>query len=114
MSRVIAVLLVVASVDARAFRSPDENAKTLKDQVTGSPVFRQKVEAMCRGAGEECNQRVTNKLFCQLLERSRPDHDALVDCPASNPYEVFGVGGPLTHLHEDEAPVETDKLKSFH
>merc|ERR1719482_2153652 len=21
---------------------------------------------------------------------------------------------PLTHLHEDEAPVETDKLKSFH
>jgi hypothetical protein len=21
---------------------------------------------------------------------------------------------PLAHLHEDEAPVETDKLKSFH
>ena len=21
---------------------------------------------------------------------------------------------PLSHLHEDEAPVETDKLKSFH
>merc|ERR1719487_1009850 len=33
---------------------------------------------------------------------------------AYNDAHHYRAGNPLTHLHEDEAPVETDKLKSFH
>ena len=27
---------------------------------------------------------------------------------------IARLGNPLTHLHEDEAPVQTDKLESIH
>jgi hypothetical protein len=33
---------------------------------------------------------------------------------AYNDAHHYRAENPLTHLHEDEAPVETDKLKSFH
>lgn len=33
---------------------------------------------------------------------------------AYNDTHHYRAENPLTHLHEDEAPVETDKLKSFH
>ena len=33
---------------------------------------------------------------------------------AYNDAHHYRAENPLAHLHEDEAPVETDKLKSFH
>ena len=33
---------------------------------------------------------------------------------AYNDAHHYRAENPLSHLHEDEAPVETDKLKSFH
>ena len=42
---------------------------------------------------------------------ARPETQAI---DAYNDAHHYRAENPLTHLHEDEAPVETDKLKSFH
>jgi hypothetical protein len=42
------------------------------------------------------------------------DTTTQVTCPRNTKAHHYRAENPLAHLHEDEAPVETDKLKSFH
>jgi hypothetical protein len=193
--------------------------ESLLDSVVAAPVFKDKVQAVCKDKLQGCESKATRGLFCQLLERSKPDmakahcgsdapavheapafiqvrqqkapeddlakemthdlemnfnkiapfgkedtakelqdhaaktQDTLVDAvenaevaeikravfraltrlraatikefdtiarletqaiDAYNDAHHYRAENPLTHLHEDEAPVETDKLKSFH
>ncbi len=40
--------------------------------------------------------------------------DKITNSQAHFDLHATGAENPLTHFHEDEAPVETDKFKSFH
>jgi len=204
--------IAFAFVGAALGVAPDLQA--LQAQVTGSQVFKDKVAASCKGKGAGCEAEASEKLFCELMKRSKPemagaacgtgahtafvqvavhkapeddlakemthdlemnfnkiapfgkedtakelqDHaaktqDTLVDAvenaevaeikravfraltrlraatikefdtiarletqaiDAYNDAHHYRAENPLAHLHEDEAPVETDKLKSFH
>jgi hypothetical protein len=216
--------IVGLSFAALASAGPDsanDGYESLRASVTSSEVFKQKVTKSCNGAGArqaQCELSAEEGLFCELLQRSKPelathhcsphmapvlaqvsverhvnnapedelakemthdlemnfnkiapfgkedtakelqDHaaktqDTLVDAvenaevaeikravfraltrlraatikefdtiarletqaiDAYNDAHHYRAENPLAHLHEDEAPVETDKLKSFH
>jgi len=197
------------------------DVQALKTQVLKSQVFKEKIAQVCGAAVLQCQSKAEDALFCQLLQRSKPDvavrecggasatpiapamvqlsayhrltgpedelaeemthdlemnfnkiapfgkedtakelqdhaaktQDTLVDAvenaevaeikravfraltrlraatikefdtiarletqaiDAYNDAHHYRAENPLAHLHEDEAPVETDKLKSFH
>eukprot|EP00929_Paragymnodinium_shiwhaense_P007267 TRINITY_DN1111_c0_g2_i2.p2 TRINITY_DN1111_c0_g2~~TRINITY_DN1111_c0_g2_i2.p2 ORF type:complete len:229 (-),score=90.53 TRINITY_DN1111_c0_g2_i2:8-694(-) len=226
-SAVIAAAVVASAGATNLRRSPDVDVESLKAQVMNSETFQKKVQMECHSPGEyterqqkECEEYRGNKIFCALLQRSKPelfqehcsagpkpaaafaqvaektvrkaapeddlakemthdlemnfnkiapfgkedtakelqDHaaktqDTLVDAvenaevaeikravfraltrlraatikefdtiarletqaiDAYNDAHHYRAENPLAHLHEDEAPVETDKLKSFH
>eukprot|EP00403_Amphidinium_massartii_P031934 CAMPEP_0178433348 /NCGR_PEP_ID=MMETSP0689_2-20121128/32857_1 /TAXON_ID=160604 /ORGANISM="Amphidinium massartii, Strain CS-259" /LENGTH=226 /DNA_ID=CAMNT_0020055369 /DNA_START=101 /DNA_END=781 /DNA_ORIENTATION=+ len=218
----IFIALLSISAGVKVFGVDDITA--LRHKVASSEVFQAKLNQTCSGVSESqkelCTAQATNALFCQLVERSKPDlaqaacgspqgeaapafvqlssqaflsapeddlakemthdlemnfnkiapfgkedtakelqdhaaktQDTLVDAvenaevaeikravfraltrlraatikefdtiarletqaiDAYNDAHHYRAENPLAHLHEDEAPVETDKLKSFH
>jgi len=57
-------------------QSPEKDSITaLKEQVQSSEVFQKKVSALCEKASDQasCSEKATDALFCQLLQRSKPE-----------------------------------------
>merc|ERR1719311_810164 len=67
-------LLVCSAGRLRAPSADDEITK-LKQAVTGSDSFQKKVQTTCEKAQnqEACRADATTALFCQLLQRSKPE-----------------------------------------
>jgi len=67
-------LLSTASAAGFLRQTPDSVA-ALKAQVQNSEVFQKKVSVLCQRAADQaaCNKKATDGLFCQLLERSKPE-----------------------------------------
>merc|ERR1719313_2653573 len=70
-------LLVIAAFGLIA---ADVDFETLKKTVTSSSTFQQKVVDSCKqndlvhdGNDANCHKDATEKLFCELLQRSKPD-----------------------------------------
>ena len=62
----------------------------------------------CGGALRGCRNQARGLLS---IDAARLETQAI---DAYNDAHHYRAENPFTHLHEDEAPVETDKLKSFH
>jgi len=80
MRYVIAVTFaILATANASFLRSAPANVsdtvETLKGQVEKSEVFQKKVDALCQKASNQaaCGAKAKDALFCQLLQRSKPD-----------------------------------------
>jgi len=58
------------------------------------------------------NQQRTDRFDTQEFDTIARLETQAID--AYNDAHHYRAENPLAHLHEDEAPVETDKLKSFH
>jgi len=69
---VLAVLSIGACATRVRLRGPTDvvDMKALKSQVFASRVFEDKVAQLCKGATEDCAERTSDMLFCQLLKRS--------------------------------------------
>jgi len=73
------------SCSAGRLRAPADNEiQKLKQAVTGSKAFQQKVQNSCAQAKnkDQCAADATQNLFCQLLQRSKPEVAKKADCPA--------------------------------
>jgi len=77
----VVVLMLLPSISCATFirtaqrEVPDSlDIKRLHDRVTNSLAFREQVGDICNSAVDEleCTQNTEEKLFCQLLEKSRP------------------------------------------
>jgi len=74
-----AVFLALASVTAANAASflgaPANSMDSMRGQVERSEVFQSKVAALCEHAPDQakCRVKATDALFCQLLQRSKPD-----------------------------------------
>jgi len=85
------IFLGFLSCSAGRLRAPtaDDEIQKIKEQVSGSQAFQEKVQGTCReGKGEslaECKANATEKLFCQLLQRSKPELAKKSDCPGAKP-----------------------------
>lgn len=64
-----------ASLAIKRVAPADMEFNVLRSSVLGSKVFEDKVSNMCKseGARNNCHERATSALFCELLERTRPD-----------------------------------------
>merc|ERR550514_2386429 len=68
------------AIAALGLVSAQVDFETLKQSVTGSTTFQQKVVDSCKqndlvhdGNDVNCHKEATEKLFCELLQRSKPD-----------------------------------------
>jgi hypothetical protein len=65
---------------------PPMDVAALKAKVQGSEVFQQRVQALCQKAPsdsqEACASKTADTLFCQLLQRSKPDQVSQAGCEA--------------------------------
>merc|ERR550514_2014015 len=68
------------AIAALGLVSAQVDFETLKQSVTGSTTFQQKVVDSCKqkdlvhdGNDQNCHKEATEKLFCELLQRSKPD-----------------------------------------
>merc|ERR1719356_1005333 len=73
---VLSAILGAQGRDAVGRNSPDYLA-ALREQVAHSPVFQEKLTALCKGAADAgpCVARAQGMLFCRLLTRARPQTD---------------------------------------
>merc|ERR1719265_1149505 len=92
MTSYVAVLALatLALADAAGFLGTGDSSTgsifAIKDQVQHSEVFQRKVAALCARASRQdaCNAKVSDALFCQLLQRSKPEV-AAEQCGAAKP-----------------------------
>jgi len=77
---VVLAVAALATASALTFlQSPDAKEESsisaLKEQVEQSDVFQKKVAVLCQKASNQaaCSVTATDKLFCQLLQRSKPE-----------------------------------------
>jgi len=68
----VALTLVVVALGSQ-LRGPANDFQTLKDHVVTSQTFKDKVAQSCKGQGADCASKATGAIFCQLLQRSKPD-----------------------------------------
>merc|ERR1719265_1931893 len=71
-------LAMLATASASGFlQSPPEpsDVSALKEQVSNSEVFQKKVSVLCQQSTDQaaCSAKTTDALFCQLLQRSKPE-----------------------------------------
>ena len=96
--------------------SKEDTAKQLQDHVAKKPGN----IGGCGGAPRGCrNQAHIFRALTRLHAATIKEFDAIAPLEAQaidayNDAHHYRAENSLTHLHEDEAPVETDKLKSFH
>merc|ERR1719420_1777290 len=78
------VFLCFLSCSAGRLRAPtaDDEIQKLKEEVTGNKAFQEKVQGTCEKAKDEdkCKTDATHALFCQLLQRSKPELAKQTDC----------------------------------
>jgi len=85
LARLVVVASVGPALGSRLADAPTDIAK-LKETVTSSQVFEQKVTQACQNThSPECHAKATDKLFCQLLQRSRPTALADAGCEGAAP-----------------------------
>jgi hypothetical protein len=75
MRQACITLVILAAANASGFLQAPDSVSVLKGQVEKSEVFQKKVSALCQKASDQaaCGAKATNALFCQLLQRSKPD-----------------------------------------
>jgi len=77
MVRIVATVgaAVLAVGNAATFLGAPDASIALKEQVQKSEVFQKKVAVLCQRASDAaaCHTKATDGLFCQLLQRSKPD-----------------------------------------
>jgi len=61
------------TVRARASNPEDMSIEAVRSQVLASEVVQAKIEKLCPNGKPACQDRAKDALFCQLLERSRPE-----------------------------------------
>jgi len=70
-------------------RSRQPSLETAKENVVHSQVFQAKVQEACKKApadkAQECDVAATSALFCQLLQRSKPDELSAANCTSKAP-----------------------------
>jgi len=68
------LVLLASTAAARTLRGPASTVDLagVRSRVLASKAFQEKVAGLCRGKDAACQQRAEGALFCQMLERSRP------------------------------------------
>jgi len=92
--------------------SPDANIDVLKDQVQNSEVFQKKVTQTCESAGKLesiCRSKAAAALFCQLLQRKRPEA-AAVQCGAGKGEAASPAAPAFVQLKARRAHAPEDDL----
>jgi len=76
MMRYVVVACLAATASAAGFLSaPEADISAIKASVAKSEVFQKKVAVLCQHNANKavCGAKVEDALFCQLLQRSKPD-----------------------------------------
>jgi len=113
------VFTFLAATDAVLTIKPATNTSTgldaakLRDQVTNSPVFQQKLIKICQHAKDQetCNVKAMNALFCKLLQRTKSPAAAEVCNHAELPTSFVQIRS--TSLRQNRRAPEDDLAKEM-
>jgi len=69
------VLVILATASGAGFLRAPDSISALREQVEKQEVFQKKVAVLCQRASDQgaCSTKASDALFCQLLQRSKPD-----------------------------------------
>jgi len=69
----LSLVAATAGVSLRGPVNSTVDVEALRSQVLGSNVVRSKIAQMCSNQNQDCEQKASYALFCQLLHRSKPE-----------------------------------------
>ena len=109
MVRIVGLVSSIICANALRGGQPTGSLESTREKVVSSSVFQEKVTQSCARAPAEqqqaCQSTATGLLFCQLIQRSKPDMAAEANCTNKNDLVHDAPAAPsFTQTFMEKAP----------